>query len=320
MDSKPLASFSVDLDNQWSYMKTYGDTHWQDYPSYLDIFVPKIVELLETLGLKITFFIVGQDAVLKENFDAIKLLVDKGHELANHSFNHEPWLKLYNKEKIEKEILTTEQSIMRIGEEKPVGFRGPGFSWSKDLLEVLIEHGYLYDATTLPTYLGPIARAYYFRNPDLNTEDQQDRKDILGGFSEGMRPVKPYYWELTENNKLLEIPITTIPLIKTPFHMSYLLFLSRYSKLLMRMYFKFAITMCRYTHTEPSFVIHPTDLLTREQVPDMHFFPGMELTSDYKLTLLREVISQFSNKFQIVNMRCHAEAIMKKRNVNIKSL
>ena len=38
---------------------------------------------------------------------------------------------------------------------RPIGFPGPGFSWSPDLLEVLAERGYRYDASTLPTYLGP---------------------------------------------------------------------------------------------------------------------------------------------------------------------
>ena len=32
---KPLASLSLDLDNQWSYMKTHGDPGWESLPSYL---------------------------------------------------------------------------------------------------------------------------------------------------------------------------------------------------------------------------------------------------------------------------------------------
>ena len=27
------ASLSLDLDNQWSYMKTHGDDGWESYPS-----------------------------------------------------------------------------------------------------------------------------------------------------------------------------------------------------------------------------------------------------------------------------------------------
>ena len=58
----PLASISLDLDNLWSYMKTHGDAGWESLPSYLDVVVPRILQLLDELDLKITFFIVGQDA------------------------------------------------------------------------------------------------------------------------------------------------------------------------------------------------------------------------------------------------------------------
>ena len=34
---KPLASLSLDLDNQWSYMKTHGDAGWEALPTYLPL-------------------------------------------------------------------------------------------------------------------------------------------------------------------------------------------------------------------------------------------------------------------------------------------
>ena len=42
----PLATLSLDLDNQWSYMKTHGDAGWETFPSYLDVAVPRILDLL----------------------------------------------------------------------------------------------------------------------------------------------------------------------------------------------------------------------------------------------------------------------------------
>jgi len=52
--SKPLLSLSLDMDNQWSYMKIHGEEGWEDYPSYLDIFVPHVLEILDELDLKTT--------------------------------------------------------------------------------------------------------------------------------------------------------------------------------------------------------------------------------------------------------------------------
>ena len=64
---KPYTSLSLDLDNQWSYMRTHGDAGWQSFPSYLDVAVPSILGFLSRYDLKISFFIIGQDAALAKN-------------------------------------------------------------------------------------------------------------------------------------------------------------------------------------------------------------------------------------------------------------
>ena len=69
--TKPIASLSLDLDNKWSYMKTHGDAGWDQYPTYLDIVVPRFLKVLHTQGLKMTVFVVGQDASREENFEAL---------------------------------------------------------------------------------------------------------------------------------------------------------------------------------------------------------------------------------------------------------
>ena len=58
---------SLDLDNQWSYMKIHGDEGWEGFPSYLDVFIPYILDALDLFNCKITFFIVGKDADIERN-------------------------------------------------------------------------------------------------------------------------------------------------------------------------------------------------------------------------------------------------------------
>ena len=91
---RPCASVSLDADNLWSYLKIHGSDGWQSRPSYLDRFVPYILEVLERQKIKITFFIVGLDAADSRNHAALRSLVTAGHEVGNHSFEHEPWLHL----------------------------------------------------------------------------------------------------------------------------------------------------------------------------------------------------------------------------------
>ncbi len=71
-------------------MKTHGDAGWESFPSYLDVIVPRALKFLEEKGLKITFFIVGQDAALDKNKESLAQISEARHEIGNHSFNHEP--------------------------------------------------------------------------------------------------------------------------------------------------------------------------------------------------------------------------------------
>jgi len=315
MSERPLASVSLDVDNLWSYMKTHGDAGWEARPSYLDVFCPAALESLSRLNLRITFFLVGVDAEREENHAPLRSLAAAGHEIGNHSHEHEPWLHLYTREQLEHEIATAEASIERATGQLPRGFRGPGFSWSPTLLEVLAARGYLYDASTFPTYLGPLARAYYFWTAKLSRAEREKRKALFGDFREGFRPLKPYHWRLGSGDRLLEIPVTTMPVLKAPFHLSYLLFLSRYSEGLMMAYLRTAIALCRATGVEPSFLLHPLDLLGGDQVPQLAFFPGMDLPHRRKAALFERVLGVLGEHFTLVPMGEHAAAIEARRNL-----
>jgi hypothetical protein len=318
-DMRPLASVSLDVDNLWSYMKTHGESGWEEYPSYLDDFIPPVLEALDRAGLKITFFLVGLDAAATANRAVLRSITAAGHEVGNHSFHHEPWLHLYTRDQMESEIQRAEDAIGEATGQRPLGFRGPGFSWSRDLLEILQSRGYLYDASTLPTFLGPLARAYYFWTAKLTPEQRAQRKTLFGSFKDGFRPVKPYHWELPQGRTLLEIPVTTIPVVKTPFHLSYLLYLSRFSEGLMVAYLRTALAACRATGTEPSFLLHPLDLLGGDHLPQLAFFPGMDLPSSRKIDLFLKVLRILGERFRPVSMSIHARALLARSGLASRS-
>ncbi len=93
--TRSVASLSLDLDNEWSYLKVHGDDGWESLPSFLDVVVPRALGVLDDLGLTATWFIVGLDAAQDRNRDALGSISDAGHEIGNHSHRHEPWLHLY---------------------------------------------------------------------------------------------------------------------------------------------------------------------------------------------------------------------------------
>lgn len=302
MKQKPLASMSLDLDDQWSYMKVHGDEGWELFPSYLDIVVPFVLDLLDDLNIKITFFIVGQDAAIQKNHKILRSISDRGHEIGNHSFHHESWLKTYSKEKIEEEINRAEEAIQEATGIRTKCFRGPGFSWSNDLLETLQKRDYTFDASILPTYISPLMRMYYFWNSKLSKEERESRKELFGSYKEGFYPLKAFRWKLNNKETLLEIPVTTMPVFKIPFHLSYLLYISGYSMGLMKAYLGFTIFMCKMTKTSPSVLLHPLDLISGDKVPQLNFFPGMNIPTEKKVKVFNYALKRLQKNFDILPM------------------
>lgn len=308
--TKPTASLSFDLDNLWSYMKTHGDPGWESLPTYLPRLVPLVTEWLNRHGQqKITFFAVGQDAAREENREALARLVQEGHEVGNHSFHHEPWMQSEPLPRLMDELGRAEEAIAAATGTKPIGFRGPGFCYSPTLLLALRRLGYQYDASMLPSLLGPVARLYYLWSARMDSAERAKRGELFGKLSDGFNPLRPFAWQ-TPAGEILEIPVSTIPVLRVPFHLSYILWLSSYSKTLARTYLKFALTMCRARGVEPSFLLHPLDFLGREDAPEVAFFPGMQLAREHKLALADEFITLYQRWFDVVPMREHMRRVL----------
>lgn len=310
--SKPLASLSLDLDNKWSYMKTHGDPGWEQFPSYLDVVVPRVLELLSQRQLKITFFIVGQDAALEKNRQALRSIAQAGHEIGNHSFNHEPWLHLYSRTEIEAELKRTEDAIQAVTGVCPIGFRGPGFSLSGDVVEVLTRRGYQYDASTFPTFLGPLARAYYFMKSRLDKGQHEQRKNLFGSVRDGFRPLHPYRWQ-SPAGELTEIPVTTMPFFRVPIHVSYLLYLAGFSQAIAVSYFRIAMRLCRMSRTEPSLLLHPLDFLGADDEADLSFFPAMRMRGKAKIAFVERILDLYNHEFEVVTMQKHAAHVSERK-------
>ncbi|MCR4438327.1 MAG: polysaccharide deacetylase family protein [bacterium] len=305
---RPLAAISLDLDDKWSYMRTRGDARWKELPSYLDVAVPRILDFLRAKGLPITFFIVGVDAARAQNGDLLRGIVQEGHELGNHSYHHEPWLQRYPREAITQEVLRAHEELLRVTGAAPEGFRGPGFSWSAALIEVLAKAGYLYDASSLPTVLAPLARLYFLSKSTLQKEERQLRDGLFGSFRDGLRPVEAHYLGLN-GHRLMEIPVTTIPGLRIPFHLSYLMYLARRSRPLMRTYLELALSLCRTTATRPSFLLHPLDFLDKGDAPELAFFPAMEMPWQDKIEVAGEALDRLAARFELLPMGTFARSI-----------
>ena len=296
------------------YLKTRGDRSWRSFPSFLDVVVPRVLRFLEKRDQPITWFVVGQDAAIAENRSLLSSIAIAGHEIGNHSYQHEPWLHLYPPERLDEELRRAERAIEDATGRHPRGFRGPGFSVSEDVLLALDRRGYRYDASTLPTFIGPLARAIYFRNTHLTPEELAEREALFGSWRDGTRPLKPYRWGLA-GKRLIEVPVTTMPLLRTPIHMSYLMYLGERSPALAYGYLAVALRLCRYMGVAPSLLLHSHDFVGADDVPAMSFFPGFRLPGEAKVRLVARCVDLLRRDFHVVPLATYVDGLPTLRSV-----
>ena len=101
--STPRMSITIDA--------AYGDTNTNE-----------LLDLLDTFGVKVTFFVTGQWA--KYFPEHIQEIVSRGHEIANHSFFH-PRMTEQSYDRVLREIVNTNDRIVEACGVQPVLFRPP---------------------------------------------------------------------------------------------------------------------------------------------------------------------------------------------------
>ena len=298
-------SLSLDLDNEWSYLKTRGDARWETLPTFLEAVVARSLTLLDRHALRMTVFVVGQDAERPENAAAFAMLARSRHEIGNHSFHHEPWLPRYSREDILTELSRAQRAIEAATGRRPVGFRAPGYAISPAILDVLAELGFAYDCSSLPTFIGPLARTYYFMSTKMPREERKIREALYGTWSDAIKPLRPHALHFGDR-ELIQIPVTTFPGLRIPFHFSYILYLCGYSTALGLRYFELALDACRMAKIEPSLLLHPLDFLDVGDVPSLAFFPAMAMQATKKIGILDRALELFAKRFAVDSVGEHA--------------
>lgn len=77
----------------------------------------------------------------------------------------------------------------------------------------------------------------------------------------------------------------------------------------MKVYLYFAIFMCRITKTQPSYLLHPLDLMGGDHVPELSFFPGMNIKSEQKLKVFETAMRIMKKNFELLPMEEFSEKL-----------
>ncbi len=306
--AQPYATLSLDLDNLWCYQRSFGVEAWRDYPSFLELALPRILDFLDSLELKVTFFVIGRDATDPANRALLSEIALRGHEVGNHSFDHELELHRKPREAIVAEIQRAAEAIETATGQRPRGFRGPAFGLSSDLLEALESLGYDYDASTCPNSLGLVARLWHRSKASKIGNDENVIASLYGSLKDARQSLKPYLWSL-DNGALMEMPVTTLPLLRLPFHGTYLNYLADFSPALARGYFAAALRVCRLRGVAPSFLLHASDFLGADDPIPLQYLPGMKRGVDEKNEVMKQLLESYSAAFRVRTIGAYVDEL-----------
>lgn len=297
--AQPAAGLSIDLDNRWSYLRSRGDDAWQDHAGFLTTALPRVRDVLGTLDLTATAFVVGRDAEMDKEGSAIARLQDSGHELANHSWDHAPGFHAFDETRLEDDIGRTEAALIALGAPPPAGFRAPSFRLSRALLRVLARRGYRYDASSFPNAAGALARAWQRRRFALEGAAARALDGQYGTWRDAWQPLVPHRWHI-ERGILLEIPVSTLPLLRLPVHFTYLHFLADHAPAIALAYVRTHIALCRARGLAPALLLHATDFLGRDDADAPHFMPGMARKRRAKLAFTARALACYAQHFKLM--------------------
>ncbi len=90
-----------------------------------------ILDLLDKYNIKGTFFIMGGWVnYSEENVNKLKDITERGHEIGNHSYMHPGFSKI-NEQKMEEEIMKTDEIIKKYTGQEVVLFRFPSGDYNE---------------------------------------------------------------------------------------------------------------------------------------------------------------------------------------------
>lgn len=108
--------------------------------------LPRVLELLGERGVRGTFYVPGD--TVERHTDAIRTIVDAGHEIAHHGHRH------LSSDRIDADAQRAEleqglDALKSHLDIVPVGYRAPGGRITPETLEMLVEFGFAYDSSCM---------------------------------------------------------------------------------------------------------------------------------------------------------------------------
>jgi polysaccharide deacetylase family protein (PEP-CTERM system associated) len=109
-----------------------------------------LLERLAELGLRATFFVVGQ--IARTDSELARAIHEAGHELGSHGWDHRRIHEM-DAASFREDVRTSKDALEQVSGAPVVGYRAPTFSLVRKTawaLDILAEMGFLYDSSIYP--------------------------------------------------------------------------------------------------------------------------------------------------------------------------
>ncbi len=106
----------------------------------------RIVDLLRRFDIGATWFIPGH--TIETYPDACRAIRDAGHEIAHHGWTHVP-PALLTRAQEESGLVRANAAIERLTGQAARGYRSPSWDLSPHTIELLLQHGFVYDSSLM---------------------------------------------------------------------------------------------------------------------------------------------------------------------------
>jgi hypothetical protein len=210
------AVFSCDLDPIDRHLEGYGFEDVAPCDLIYRTAVPRLLELLDALGVPAVLFTIGRDAAAQR--ELLRRATAAGHEVASHSLTHPQPFSTLDDAALREQLDASRAQLSAAAGCDVVGFRAPAWDVDARVLHLVRAAGYRYDASVFPTPVLLASRLAAYRRS--SGKRSIFSMDLLGHAFAPMRP------HLLGNGTgdLVEFPIAVTPRLRLPVYhtMAYL--------------------------------------------------------------------------------------------------
>jgi hypothetical protein len=311
MSQKMPATVQVDVDGLDILLKHHGQPSQQEKDYIFLSGLPRFLDLFDRWGVKATFFIVGRDLQDKEKMKILERLVAAGHEVGNHTMSHPASLSSLSAEEQEREIAQCEDLCEEVLGVKPIGFRAPNFDVDERTTAILRQRGYIYDSSVLAMPYAPFLRWCKTRIAPIKGA----KTLYLGRAAFGLAPLRPY-WLADEtlwkrgNSSLIEVPVTTMPFLRLPFHASFNLALRSFG--MGNVLFNVGYGFAWRTKTPINYVFHVCELAEMGDDQRLASHWGLSLPVEKRIQVADEQLKKITSRYDVAATRSYAQQVQRR--------